>query len=70
MNPQQILLRRYNRRETLEEYFPSEFLGVADRFILNLIIRKQNTLGFESLGSIMRDMESFGYKTQKPYKPN
>ncbi len=72
MNVQQILLGRYNRRETLEEYFPNEFLGVADRMILNSIIRKQKVLGFEAFGSIIREMESFGYKTllSKTYKPN
>lgn len=70
MNLQQVLLSRYNRRETLEEYFPREFLGVADRFLMNLAIRKQKVLGLEAFGNIMGAMESFGYKTQKPYKLN
>lgn len=70
MNLQQGLSIKYNRRENLEKYFPNEHLGVADRSILNLIIRKQKVIGVESFGDIIRSIESFGYKTQKPYKLN
>ncbi len=61
---------RYNFKKNLEKYFPDEKLGIADRLILNSIINQQRVLGFESGGVILGTMESFGYKTQKPYKAN
>jgi len=67
MNLQQGLIIEYNQRQKLEEYFPKEFMGVADRFLLNSMIRTQEVLGFESFGSIMRQMKGFGYKTPKAF---
>ena len=67
---QQGLIDKYNQKNFLLEHFPNNRLGVGDRHLLNLIIRKQKIVGFEAVGNVVREMENFGYKTQKPYKPN